>query len=143
MKIILSILLTLVIVSTVKAQSKDEQKLMKAIETFKLAMISADRTLLQDITAEQLVYGHSSGKVQNQAEFIDEVVSGKPLDYITIDLVGQTIKFSGKTAVVRHVFTAEITNAGVAGNLRVGNTLVWQKQHGKWKLLARQAYKLQ
>ena len=105
-------------------------------------MISADRTLLQTITSEQLVYGHSSGKVQNQAEFIEEVVSGKPLDYITIELLDQTMKFSGKTAIVRHIFTAQITNAGVAGNLRVGNTLIWQKQHGKWKLLARQAYKL-
>jgi hypothetical protein len=142
MKILLSILFTLVVITTGKAQTGDEKKLAQAVETFKLAMISADKDLLQTITAEQLVYGHSSGKVQNQAEFIEEVVSSKPLDYITIELVDQTMKFSGKTAIVRHIFTAQITNAGVAGNLRVGNTLIWQKQHGKWKLLARQAYKL-
>ncbi|MDB5119869.1 MAG: hypothetical protein JWN56_1087 [Sphingobacteriales bacterium] len=142
MKTILSILFTLVIISTVKAQSKGEKSLAAAVETFKLAVISADHNLLESITADQLVYGHSSGKVQNKMEFVEEIVSGKPLDYITIELSNQTMKFSGKTAVVRHIFSSEITNAGVPGNLKIGNMLIWQKQHGKWKLLARQAYKI-
>jgi len=139
---ILSFLFTILIFSTANAQTKDEKSLSAAVETFKLAMISADRNLLELIAADQLVYGHSSGKVQNKAEFIEEVVSGKPLDYIRIELTNQTLQFSGKTAIVRHILSAEITNAGVAGNLKIGNMLIWQKQHGKWKLLARQAYKL-
>lgn len=142
MKTTITLLLMLVIITTGKAQSKDEKSLSAAVETFKLAMISADRNLLELITADQLVYGHSSGKVQNKAEFVEEVASGKPLDYISIELTSQTMKFSGKTAVVRHIFSAEIANAGVPGNLKIGNMLIWQKQHGKWKLLARQAYKL-
>ena len=104
--------------------------------------IDADKNILDNMTAEELNYGHSAGKVQNKTEFVDEVISGKPLDYLKIDLEGQTIKVTGKTAVVRHIFNAETSSNGTPGKLRIGNMMVWQKQKGKWKLIARQAYKL-
>lgn len=113
-----------------------------AVEKLMKGIVDADKGILQDITAEELVYGHSSGKVQNRTEFIDEVIASKPIDFIKIDLAEQTIKVIGDAAVVRHILSAEITNNGTPGNLRIGNMLVWQKQKGKWKLIARQAYKL-
>jgi hypothetical protein len=107
---------------------------MKGIE-------EADAEILGRIAADELVYGHSSGKVQNKDEFIAEIISGEPLDYVQIQLTDQTIKVVGETAIVRHVFTAGTISQGNPGNLRIGNVLIWQLQQGKWKLLARQAYK--
>ena len=124
------------------AQTKQEKTVVQAVEVFKKAMIEADKSLLESICADQLVYGHSSGKVQNKAEFIAEVLSGQPIDYVSIDMADQTIKMSGDVAVVRHIFSAETMANGTAGKLKIGNMLIFQKQHGKWKLLARQAYKL-
>jgi len=69
-------------------------------------------------------------------------LTGTPIHYVSIDTADQTIKMSGKVAVVRHIFSAETSANGTPGKLRIGNTLIFQKQHGKWKLLARQAYKL-
>jgi len=123
-------------------QTKQEKAVDQAVEVFKKAMVNADKNLLESICADQLVYGHSSGKVQNKAEFVAEVLSGQPIDYVSIDTADQTIKMSGKVAVVRHIFSAETSANGTPGKLRIGNTLIFQKQHGKWKLLARQAYKL-
>ncbi|MBN1277706.1 MAG: nuclear transport factor 2 family protein, partial [Deltaproteobacteria bacterium] len=92
--------------------------------------------------SDKLVYGHSAGRVQNKAEFIEEVVSLQPNDYLTIDLSDQTITISGNTAVVRHIYSFDYTSDGVPGSSSIGNVLIWQEQEGKWKLLARQAYRL-
>ncbi|WP_423146375.1 nuclear transport factor 2 family protein [Rubrolithibacter danxiaensis] len=143
MKTIVSVLILFVISGvTATAQTKDEKEVAAAVEVLKQGIVNADRNILESIAADELVYGHSSGKVQNKAEFVEEIVSGKPLDYITVDLLDQTIKVAGETAIVRHIFTSQISNNGTPGNLKIGNMLIWQKQHGKWKLLARQAYKM-
>lgn len=122
-------------------QTKQEKEVAAAIEIFKKGIVDADKDLLNTITAEELVYGHSSGKVQNKAEFIAEIVSKLPA-YLSVDMTDQTIKISGNAAIVRHIYSAETMNNGTPGRVKIGNMLIWQKQHGKWKLLARQAYKL-
>lgn len=124
------------------SQTKQEKAVSAAVEVFKKAMVEADGNLLDEITADQLVYGHSSGKVQNKTEFIAEVTNKQGIDYVSIDLAEQTIEVSAKVAIVRHIYSAETMNNGTPGKLKIGNMLVWQKQRGKWKLLARQAYKL-
>jgi ketosteroid isomerase-like protein len=136
------LLVFLAIAFAAQSQSKQEKEVGTAVEVFKKAMIEANKSLLESITADELVYGHSSGKVQNKAEFIAEVVSAQPLDYVSIDMADQTIRLSGDVAVVRHIFSAETLASGTPGKLKIGNMLIFQKQHGKWKLLARQAYKL-
>ena len=120
-----------------------EADVITAINKLVKGMIDADENILQSITAEELVYGHSGGKVQNKSEFIAEILSGEPLVYLTIDLLDQTIQLAGDAAVVRHIFTSQtrLTN-GSPGSLRVGNTLVWKLQNGELKLLVRQAYRL-
>ncbi len=138
---LLIVFISLISVSSF-SQSASEKDVASAVEKLMKGIVDADKSILQEITAEGLVYGHSSGKVQNKSEFIDEVIISKPLDFTKIDLAEQTIKITGDAAIVRHILSAEITNNGVPGKLRIGNMLVLQKQKGKWKLIARQAYKL-
>ena len=143
MKKIIQLSILLVVVSiTAFSQSKQEKELTDAIEIFKKGVVDADKNLLESVTAENLVYGHSSGKVQNKAEFVAEIVSGQPLDYVSVETADQTIAVSGDVAIVRHVYSAETMSNGTPGKLKIGNMMIWQNQHGKWKLLARQAYKL-
>lgn len=139
---ILSIVLMFAVIPFSIGQSTVEKEVALAVENLMKGFIDADMTILDNMTAEELNYGHSAGKVQNKTEFIDEVISGKPLDYLKIDLEGQIIKVTGKTAVVRHIFNAETSSSGTPGKLRIGIMQVWQKQKGKWKLVARQAYKI-
>lgn len=140
-KIYLFIILFVLAISA-NCQPNQEKEVAAAVEIFRKGIVDADKNLLETITADELVYGHSSGKVQNKAEFIAEIISGNPLDYITVDMTDQTIKIAGNVAIVRHVFSSETTSNGTSGHLKIGNMLIWQKQHGKWKLLARQAYKI-
>jgi ketosteroid isomerase-like protein len=104
-------------------------------------MIDGDRNLLDKITAPDLSYGHSNGKVEDKATFVQVLASGEN-DFVTMDISNQTIKVVGNTAIVRHNFFAKTNNGGNPATTKLGVLLIWQKQDGKWKLLARQAFKL-
>lgn len=86
-------------------------------------------------------YGHSGGKVQNKAEFVEDLLHDT-FDFLTVNTSNQKIMVSGKNAIVRHTFTAKASNAGTPVDLNIGNLLVWRKENGQWKLLARQAFRL-
>lgn len=123
------------------AQNKEEQRLTAAVDKLKNAMISGDRKALEEIAADDLSYGHSGGKVEDKATFVEAIASGKS-DFVTIDLKNQTVKVTGKTGVVRHELHATTNDGGKPGEVHIGIMLVWQKQGKDWKMLARQAYKL-
>ena len=125
------------------ATPSSEADVATAVDLLMKGFVNADESILNLLTADELVYGHSSGKVQNKSEFIAEILSGEPLKYISIALLEQTIQMAGDAAVVRHIFTSETINTdGEPGSLRIGVMQIWQLQNGKWKLLARQAYRL-
>ena len=134
-------LLCLTFISSSLAQSTDEKDVAIAVERLRMAMIDANKTELESLTAEQLSYGHSSGTMEDKAAFIEIITTGKN-DYRTLEFSGQTIKLSDKTAIVRHKMVGEIVSNGNASTANLGVLQSWQKQKGKWKLLARQAYKL-
>lgn len=141
-KISILALFFLTIITLSSAQSTDEKAVATAVETLRKAMIDADKSTLESLTAEQLSYGHSSGAIEDKAAFVEAIVSGKS-NFNSIDLSDQTIKFAGNAAIVRHKFKAELTGTGGAvNNVYIGILQVWQKQKGKWKLIARQAVKL-
>jgi ketosteroid isomerase-like protein len=125
------------------AQSKTEKLVAEAVENFRRLMVDPNKTAIDDMVCAELTYGHSSGKVENKAECIEAFVSGKS-NFVKINLSEQSIQLVGKTAIVRHIFDAETHDAGKdPGTVKLKIMTVWQKQSGKWKLLARQAVKIQ
>jgi len=141
-RVIYLLVFAFLFISNSFSQQGQEKEVADAIEVLKKGIVEADKNILEDIAAPELVYGHSNGKVQNKAEFIEEIVSMKPIDYVKVEITDQTIKIAGNTAVVRHIYAAETLSNGKPGSLKIGNMLVWQKYKGKWKLLARQAYRM-
>lgn len=124
------------------AQSKQETAVANAVEQLRKAMVDADSVMLDNLTMDELSYGHSGGHVDDKKEFVQKITSGKS-DFISINLSEQTITLSGKTAVVRHKLNAFTNDNGKPGEVHLLVLLVWQKTDGKWKLLARQAVKNQ
>lgn len=124
------------------AQSKNDQhQLNTAVKELYRAMVDKDGKSLENLTAKDLTYGHSSGKIEDKTQYIAAVLNGS-FDFNSIVPEKQNIHISGKTAIVRHIFVAEGTNDGEPTDVRIGVMMTYQKQGGKWKLLARQAYKL-
>jgi ketosteroid isomerase-like protein len=105
-------------------------------------MVSLDKAQLEALTAPQLSYGHSAGRIENQKEYVDNLMARNSV-FRFINLSDQTVAVVGNDAVVRHLMTAETQNqAGQVTPVRIGVLQVWQKQGADWKLLARQAYRL-
>jgi ketosteroid isomerase-like protein len=124
-----------------QAQSKEEAAVATAVEDLRKAMVDPNKATLDKLTADELSYGHSSGKIQTKAEYIESLTSAAS-DFVSIDLTEQTIKLSGNTAIVRHILSGNTNDGGKPGTVKLGVLTIWQKQKGQWRLLARQAFKL-
>ncbi len=120
-------------------QTGKESAVSAAVESLRKAMIAADPSALDKLTMAELSYGHSSGRLENKAEFIEALASGKS-GFSAIELSGQTINVVDKVALVRHVFTGTRRKEG--DKVKLFNLTIWMQQQDQWKLLARQAAKL-
>ena len=116
-----------------------ESAVSAAVEALRKATIAADKSALEKLTAAELSYGHSSGRVETKAEFIEALVSGKS-GFSAIELAGQTVNVVDRIAIVRHVFNATRRKEG--DKVKLFNLTIWMQQQDQWKLLARQAAKL-
>ncbi|WP_229311063.1 nuclear transport factor 2 family protein [Larkinella soli] len=121
---------------------KDEKQAVEgAVEKLRKAMIDPTQTSLDAIAADQLSYGHSNGLIEDKSAFMKALLSGDN-DFKTIDLSEQSVSIIDNTAMVRHKLMAETNNKGVPGQAKLAVLLVFVKQKGDWRLLARQAVKI-
>jgi hypothetical protein len=107
-------------------------------EQLRFAMITPERSTLERLTSKDLSYGHSSGKVDTQASFIGDLLSGAS-DFVTIDITDQTVKQTQNVALIRHTLSAQTNDGGKPGTVKLHVLQVWQQEDGSWKLVARQA----
>ncbi|MCL6296283.1 nuclear transport factor 2 family protein [Jejuia spongiicola] len=123
-------------------QSPTKEEVEIAVLSFNDAIVNPTVASMEALCADNLTYGHSSGKIQDKAEFIDDIVNG-PFNFSSVEAPEQSIYISGNTAVVRNIFLAKATKDGKSIDIRLGCVQVFQKQKDDGlKLLTRQAYKL-
>ena len=136
MKKIFPFLILIMMIQTGFSQTKAETAVANAVETLRKAMVDGDKVALEKITTPALSYGHSGGKVEDQAAFI------RGIDERQIGFC-KNRPDGAKTAIVRHKLSAETNDSGKPGTVHLNILTIWQKQKGDWKLLARQAVKAQ
>ena len=126
------------------AAYSQSEEVSTSLANFFAAIEQKDAAALDKLVSKDLVYGHSSGVVQDKKAFSNEILSGKPFTYKNIQTLYPTVAVSGDVAIVRHTFTADAVNGeGAVTKLKIGNSMTWKKENGKWVLLGRQAYRLQ
>ena len=138
---LLTLIVLLMMITSTQAQTKNEARVARMVKDLNSAIVARGSFALAQISMDELSFGHSGGVIQDKAAFIKAVLNG-PTFFKSIDPEGQTIQVSGKHAIVRHIVVASATREGNPVPLRFGNVMVWYKKQGKWKLLARQGYKL-
>lgn len=118
-----------------------EKEVAAAVEKMRTALLAEDVATLQSLTSKDLTYGHSSGVIENQEQFL-EVFSSKKTDYQKWDITDLSISFHGKElAMVRHNVVGDFASNGKVTTLNLGLLMVWVMEKGDWKLLARQAFR--
>ena len=121
-------------------QNGKEGAVSAQVEALRKAMIAGDKAALDKLSASELTYGHSSGRLENKSEFIEALVSGKS-GFSEISLADQTVSVVNNVALVRHIFNGTQKKAG-GDKVKLSILTVWMDQQGQWKLVARQAAKL-
>ena len=120
-------------------QTGKETTVSAAVEALRKAMVAGDKAALEKLALDELSYGHSSGRLENKAEFIGTLTSGSA-GFSAIELSDQTVNVVDKIALVRHVFNGTRRKEG--DKMKLAILTVWLQQQDQWKLLARQAARL-
>jgi hypothetical protein len=120
-------------------QTGKETAVSTAVEALRNAMVAGDKAALEKLAMDELSYGHSSGRLENKAEFIATLTSGMA-GFSGIELSDQTVNVVDRIALVRHVFNGTRRKEG--DKMKLSILTVWLQQQDQWKLLARQAAKL-
>jgi ketosteroid isomerase-like protein len=123
------------------AEGGEEAAVKKAVEEMRTAYIKKDKAQLEAMTAPQLTYSHSDGRIQDRAEFIKGVMDRKAT-VKSLEYPDMTIHIDGDIAIVRHLWVSDTELDGKTTNTKIGVMQVWHRQGGGWKLLARSSYKL-
>jgi ketosteroid isomerase-like protein len=123
------------------AQPSDEASVVAAVDAFRQAMRANDRARLESLCAPQLSYGHSDGHVQTRDVFVADASSGKST-WKTLEFSAVRNSVAGDAAVSRFTLTGDLETGDKVAPVRIDVLMVWQKQDGAWKLLARQGFKV-
>jgi hypothetical protein len=115
--------------------------LVQSIEALRKAMLAKDKGQFELLCADELTYGHSSGKLESKAEFITGATSPK-WHWKSLEFVQTSTKLVGDAGIARAIMTgAYEIEGGTVKSISDGVLMVWQKQGSQWRLIARQAYK--
>jgi ketosteroid isomerase-like protein len=123
------------------AATTDEAAVTENVEVLRRAILEADKARLDQVSAAQISYGHSDGRVETKEQFINGVLTRKQT-VKSLAFPELKVAVVGDAAIARHIYLAESELDGKQTTTKIGALQVWQKQNGSWKLLARQGFRL-
>jgi hypothetical protein len=123
------------------AATGDEAAVAKDTEAYRVGLMAGDAKALGALTAPELSYSHSDGHIEDKTTFVANASNGKT-KWLSLVFNDTTVRIVGDAAIVRYKFVGENQTGDKKNDVNLGILMVWQKQHGQWKLLARCSTKL-
>ena len=106
------------------------------------AVVAKDAAALDRILGAQLIYAHSTGVIENKAQYLGRLRSGAQ-KYESITHESLTVKVYGNSAVAH----AKVRMTGASDKRRFDDRLMmmhfWVKTGAAWQLVAHQTTKLE
>jgi D-serine deaminase-like pyridoxal phosphate-dependent protein len=130
-----------VVLFSVHSYGQTNEKLIKAAESMRALMVDPIKQQLQNLLADSLSYGHSSGKIDTKKTFVESLTSGKS-DFVSIDIRDQFVQVYKNTGIIRHNLSAVTNDGGKPGIVKLHVLTVWVKKGSRWLLASRQAVKI-
>lgn len=119
----------------------DEKVVAARMDELSRAITTVDKAKLESLAWPEVSYGHSGGRIENHAQYVDALVSRKSV-ITKVELSKVKTELVGDLALVRGHMWLMVESTGKPVPTDLEFLMVWQKRHGEWKLLARQAYKI-
>ena len=111
--------------SSAVAESADEAAVAQAVEALRKAIFGAGRRPhWRRCAPKQLSYGHSDGRVENKAQFINGVMTRKAT-VKSLTFSDHTIAIVGTDAIARHTWASESETDGKTTSTKIGVLQVW------------------
>jgi ketosteroid isomerase-like protein len=126
-----------------QAASSDDEAVMTRLKAFRDAQFARDASALAALVADELSYSHSDAHIEDKATFIKNATSGNS-KLLSLEYKDPWVRVVRDAAIVRFHWIAESETipAGKKSKTNLHILMVWQKQDGDWKLLARGSTKL-
>lgn len=142
MEKLFTVLLFSFITLTAFSQAGKEAEVWARVEALNKAVFETkDSAAIQDLVADSVTYGHSTGDVENKPVMLHNAVTNAQVyNNLSLERVGATR--AGETIIVRYILRADVLKDGNTTPLNIGILQVWGKDKGKWRLFARQAVKV-
>jgi ketosteroid isomerase-like protein len=125
------------------ALTPEEEAVAKRVDAFRQAQVAKDAKELGVLTAPELSYSHSDAHIEDKEVFIKNATSDSS-KLLSLEYKDPWIRVVGDTAMVRFHWIGESEAAadGKKSSTNLHVLMIWQKQHGEWKLLSRASTKL-
>jgi ketosteroid isomerase-like protein len=126
-----------------QAMTADEEAVAKRLEAFRAAQVAADAKAFDALCASELSYSHSDAHIEDKATFIKNATAGKS-KFLSLKYDDPSIRVVGDAAIVRFHWLgeSEAVADGKKSSTNLHILMIWQKQAGEWKLLARASTKM-
>jgi hypothetical protein len=142
LKSVFTILFSLLAIVAIAQSKKIRQVLSNSEMVIHAVFGSKDSTMLEKLFAKELVYEHSSGKVENREQAIFGILHNQSKYEEDILPTPMNVIEKGDSVVTKKVFKAVEKKAdGTTGQLNLIIEMVWIKEGGEWKLARRKATK--
>jgi|SRR5690348_4239003 ketosteroid isomerase-like protein len=105
------------------------------------AMMKQDWAGLDAVLADDLVYVHSSARVESKAEHVGNLKVGKPY-YRGAAPRERKVRVRGDVAIVNGISDMHVENAGKENRFTVRYLAVYAKIAGRWQMSAWQSTKV-
>lgn len=104
------------------------------------AMAAKDIAALNELIADDLIYCHSSARLDTKASLIGNMQSGSTVyqSVVPSDVKAQDL---GDAVVLTGIAHIKVNSGGKAMDFGVRFTDVWAKRNGKWQMVAWQSTK--
>lgn len=99
------------------------------------AMIDGDFTALQEILAEELLYGHSSGQVDTRESYLS-ALEGGAVKYLEAQRSDETVRQVGTVALMTGLHRLRVQVGGQEKVLHNRFMTTWLQRSGRWQLLS-------
>jgi hypothetical protein len=106
-----------------------------------VALVNKDFGYLDKVLAEDLIYCHSNGLIDNKTSFIQSIKDGR-LAYQEMNVEELKVRIYGKTAVITGTCGAKILSNGQQINTRFRFTDVYVKSKAGWQMVSWQSLRI-
>jgi ketosteroid isomerase-like protein len=130
---ILRITLLLIVSFSANAVFADPVAEVRAAQAVRIeATINADVEALDKCYADDLVYAHSSGNVDDRGSLLANIGSGK-VDYQKLDIVEQGIRIFGDVAIITGSADFYVVANDVVNEMTLRFTSVYVRKNDRWQ----------